>query len=429
MRVTRPLPLLGEADARFAIAALGADGEVVALDAQTGEPLASTPSLDASGPIDIVFDVEGPSLFAFEAAEGEEGGDVVRFPVTPTLPAFGLPIHAGWIDGIARFASLHEGLLTFEENIGARWKLSPRDGGLTVSASCPRPASIDVRPSNGRDADAGTDLVGISWPPMDGGNPVVLEMHVSTSGLGPCMKHELEEAPTSARTGVLADGRVVLAGVADGAVELRALVADELGEPSALDVPAETVEAVVKVGAAAPHAALILTTGPSRLVLVELGAGTSPTIVVRAVIDLAGEVTREDRFFSRSVAVAGRRAFVVTDAGVRAFDLVSEGRMAHAVPGFVRGAMADLPRPARDASVVGSVTAGLRDLEHHERRALRREGLGSPLRSRWARAGARWCSRPRRAVLGSPASPTPECLRVVRATRRSWRLRRQPRHS
>lgn len=301
------------------LVAFAADGALALVDPSTGHEMHRTTPLPIARGSDVAFDATGEALFVLSVSREEEGGEIIRFPLEAPPFYVGAGSHVGWIDGVARFDLLEQGLLTFEENIGARWKLTPRDGTPTVSVSCPRPSSIVVRPSGG-----GAYLTALSAPDVAGSMTSLVKLRVSSTGLGPCELFPLEDAPASPRLVEIRDGRDVVLGVDAGRIVAAQVRGTRLGGPRPTDIEAETVESVLSLEAAS-HAALVLSAGPPRLSIVGFGDETSIDPHAGSMIELGASIEHEERFFSREMIVVGRRVFVATADGVLAFDLVDEG--------------------------------------------------------------------------------------------------------
>ncbi len=331
-----------------ALAATTSDGAVVVLRASDGAELAREASSGLGGLIDLTHDVTRGDLVLYEENDEGEGAAIGRFPLTlgGGIAKLEPRMKVAWVDGVARLLATPEGRVSFEENIGQRWKLDVPNGGPLPSIACPRPASVAIVGEDGA-----RRLVGVSAPFPDEGPLRRLEVSVGPSGFGDCHERDIAGAPASARLVVLPDGRELLVGVASSGVVVTSMVDGVLAPERALGIEAQTVEQAIVVGEAANRIAL-LTSGPPRVIVIGLSAaGSELSIASRTSIDLPVDVRREQRFFSREMAYTQGRIFVATKSGVVAVDLVDDGAEPTLEPASFAGVTAFVPNDYRGALV------------------------------------------------------------------------------
>jgi hypothetical protein len=331
-----------------ALAATTSDGAVVVLRASDGAELAREASSGFGGLIDLTHDVTRGDLVLYEENDEGEGAAIGRFPLTLGGGVAKLEprVKVSWVDGVARLFATPEGRVSFEENIGQRWKLDVPNGGPLPSIACPRPASVAIVGEEGA-----RRLVGVSAPFPDEGPLRRLEVSMGPSGLGECHEREIAGAPSSARLVVLPDGRELVVGVAGAGAIVSSMVDGVLSPELAVGIDAETVEQAIVVGEASNRIAL-LTSGPPRVIAIDLSTAGSPlSIVSRASIDLPADVRREQRFFSREMAFTHGRIFVATTSGIVAIDVLDGGSEPTLERAPFAGATAFMPNDYRGALV------------------------------------------------------------------------------
>jgi hypothetical protein len=294
------------------LAATTNEGAVVVLDPE-GVVATTQPSAGYGGLFDLAARPTG--LVSYEETDEGEGAELGLYAFVEGAdgPSLGARQRLAWVDGIARVASTSAGLVIFEENQGTRWHLDREGMPPLPSVECPRPASLAT--FAGFDGD---HLVALSSPfPFDA--PVErVEVVASSTGLGPCVRTVLTDLPAAPRLLRTSSGRELAFGTRLGHVHVARLDGPLALPVVELPVAAASVEAVLPSG---DDDALVLTTGPSRLTRVRLGGQEAPSVDVVSSVALPGEARSEQQFFSRELALLGRRAFVATGAGVVAFDL------------------------------------------------------------------------------------------------------------
>ncbi len=312
-RVLDPTPLVD----RLFVARAGA-GTIVLLDAETGDERARTETAGYGGLVDLTFDPASGALFSYEENEDGEGAELARFPIHfgADAPSFGSRERLAWVAGVARLAATSAGLLEVEDDLGQRWSLSREGAGPLTSVSCPRPASLVGVAANGE-----VHLVGLSSPyPAE--DPVErLEVVAGAAGLGTCATTPLASPPSSARLARLDDGTELVVGVRAGRVQIERLEGGVGAPLGSTDLDATTVEAAGTLESS-PDVLVVLTTAPSSLAVVRVDrTATGLSLGARAQVSLP-PVRREQQFFSRELAVMGRRVLVATEGGLLAFDVV-----------------------------------------------------------------------------------------------------------
>jgi hypothetical protein len=295
------------------------------VDGHTGSLLADAQLGSGEGSRDVVFDPFALRALAF-VGDGEEAfGELIGFDVGEG--SFGPRKHDTWIDGDARIAVATAGTLVFVRAYGDQWRLLPRTGAFLASIPSPPPLSLQMDDggfaaltlrAEGENTFAKrvARFEGGSWtsdPPS--------EIDVAASSDPPVARGVF-----GAR-GVLVEG-------SDAEVLVRTFDDDQVGPAYALGVRGcpcaiehvaslPTSRAWIEGEAEAPDERfVVLVSGADRLVTFRLASSGAPHSVEE--VALPGRVRVEPSFFSREIAVAEEPpvAFVATDAGVVAVDLV-----------------------------------------------------------------------------------------------------------
>jgi hypothetical protein len=266
------------------------DGALAIADVDGGAEIVRT-ALDASGDVDLAFDPADGSIVAY--TEGEDGGgELRRFPLSADASAIDPPVKISWIDGTARLLPVAAGLVVFEENVGARWKLLG-PAGAVPSVACPRPSSIVAL-----DAGPHTRVEGLAR--VDGAAWSHVSARVDATGFDGCADVPLPDLGlASARLVGLSGGRELAAGVAGGLVAFRTFPL-EAGALSTTGAPATAAGSAVALEAGDRELVAVLASGPSALVVFDPNASADPSFPARA-IALPGDVRLDDKSLSRDL--------------------------------------------------------------------------------------------------------------------------------
>jgi hypothetical protein len=261
----------------------------------------------------------------FELDDASQSGEITSYPALAGPGGLHLQprVHRAWIDGEARLLAAPLGLVIFEASYGERWKVLFDDQHTTSSVSAPCPASAWVT----ADAGQGFSVQALSYGealPLSARSAAVSPHHIAdleTSSLG---VFPAGDPPTARLVPAPGLGGSALFDVVGSDLAVR-LVSGNTAAPAAevaLGALGLRIEHVLAFDGG--EVALLLLSGDSRVMAVELSEGGSVTSI--ATLALPGVVREERRFFSHDLEALGpHRALAATSAGVFSIRMTRSG--------------------------------------------------------------------------------------------------------
>jgi hypothetical protein len=243
-------------------------------------------------PTALSFDPWGDRVLVSVASDEAEGTWMHSIEILRNPTRFGEITFLASSDGRARALAIADGVLIFEEAMGARLRFLPRNGETPHSAACPGASSVEV-------LDQGTTLFGLA---RDRSAEQWVEIRAFVEG------GRLQCVSTSAATD--ADAAVALV---DARFEVRAgTLTGVFAGGTAVLANASSVYDVLRVG---ESQALVLVE-PLGLVRVDLTAKTAESI-----LPLEGSVERDGSLPLGALSRHGDRVYVTAQSNVTAVTL------------------------------------------------------------------------------------------------------------
>jgi hypothetical protein len=289
--------------------------ELALVDGESGVARQVMATAETSAARDLVYDPWMSRAVVFEGATSSRSAEVATYALDAGLLGFELSprVHAHWVEGDGRLLSSPLGVVLFEQGAGDRWTTLYSDEESSASVAAPPPAGAWIESSGwdftlraltyGAHGQLNLRSSAVRWKGMS--PPENTALDVGTSAASPGARMAL--APRL--------GGALLFDVDGSDLAVRLVHGVKAGAATRIPLGAVGMRVEHAVTIDGGEVALLLLSGESRVLAIEMGAGG--VVTGADVLSLPGETRVEPRFFSRDLALLGpRRALAATSAGV-----------------------------------------------------------------------------------------------------------------